>query len=50
MVQKTITITEARKQLGNKNLSNQEIEGILAKLYGLCERVINKTVKERYGK
>jgi hypothetical protein len=50
MVQRKITVTEARKILKNDNLSDQEVESILVKLYSLCERVVDKTIEEKYGK
>ena len=32
------------------NLSDQEVESVLIKLYSLCERVVDKTIEEKYGK
>lgn len=50
MVQRKITVAEARKVLKNDNLSDQEVESILIKLYSLCARVVDKTIEEKYGK
>ena len=50
MVQRKITVAEAKKILNNNNLTDQEVESILIKLYGLCERVADKTIDEKYGK
>lgn len=46
----TITLAEARKKLNNKDLSDQEVTDILAKLYSLCKRAVDKTIEEKYGK
>jgi len=50
MVQRKITVSEARNLLKNNNLTDKEVESILTKLYGLCERVVDKTIEEKYGK
>lgn len=50
MVQRKITVTEARKTLKDNNLTDQEIESLLVKLYNLCERVVDKTIETKYGK
>jgi hypothetical protein len=47
MVQRKITVAEARKIFKNDNLTDQEVESILIKLYGLCERVVDKTMYEK---
>jgi len=45
-----MTIEEARKKLNDNNLSDQQIGDILVMLRKLCERVVDKTIKEKYGK
>ena len=50
MVQRKITVADAKKILKNDNLTDQEVESILIKLYGLCERIVDKTIEEKYGK
>jgi len=50
MVQRKITVIEARKKLKNNNLNDHEIERILVKLYSLCQRGVDKTLEAKYGK
>ncbi|MDO8341417.1 MAG: hypothetical protein Q7T59_05600 [Candidatus Woesebacteria bacterium] len=45
-----ITTKEARKILNNNDLSDQEVESVLIKLYELCGRVVDKTIIEKHGR
>ena len=47
MVNKTITITEARKILGNKasGMTDKQVQTVLNSLYTLCERVVTNFEK-----
>lgn len=45
-----MTINEARKKLKDDHLTDQQIEDILTKLRILCEKAIDKTIKEENGK
>ena len=50
MVQRKITVIEAKEKLKKNDLSDQEIKDILTKLYVLCERVVDKVIEEKYGR
>ncbi|HSX49001.1 MAG TPA: hypothetical protein VLE44_01965 [Candidatus Saccharimonadales bacterium] len=50
MVQRKITIEQARIKLANKDLNDQQIEAILIKLYSLCETAIDKVIGDENGK